>query len=153
VKTKLLKHQTSSLINDFCASLLKEEITYASAGIIEGSSLYSAFSHPAWQQSYVNFSLHLHDPSFIAAIKTPFYPIFWDTVPKNTTQAAAVMERRCEMTGVASGVTVSFHRDSKILLLTMGSKLSSIELLTKLNNEIFPHLKIEDILCQKINQI
>ncbi len=153
LKAKSLTHKTSSLIDEFCSSLLKEEITYASAGLIERSNLFSAFSHPAWQQNYVNFSLHIHDPSFLAALKIPSFPIFWDTVPKNTKKAAAVMEGRCEMTGVTSGVTISFHHDSKILLLTMGAKLNSLELLVKLNNEIIPHLRIKDILCQKIKQI
>ena len=149
LETNLLTHQQNNLVKDFCSNLLKEEITYASVGLIEGTSLFSAFSHQSWQQSYVNFSLHLHDPSFIAAIKTPSVPIFWDTVPKNTKKAAAIMEGRCEMTGVTSGITVSFKQDSKIFLMTLGAKLNSLDLLIKLNNEILPYLNIKDILCSK----
>ncbi len=76
LETNLLTHQQNNLVKDFCSNLLKEEITYASAGLIEGNSLFSAFSRQSWQQSYVNFSLHLHDPSFIAAIQTDLSHLF-----------------------------------------------------------------------------
>ena len=149
LETNLLIHKQNNFVKDFCSNLLKEEITYASVGLIEGTSLFSAFSHKNWQESYVNCSLHLHDPSFMAAIKTPSVPVFWDTVPKNTKKAAAIMEARCEMTGVTSGITASFKHDSNILLMTLGAKLESLDLLVKLNNEILPYLNIKDLLCFK----
>lgn len=53
------------------------------------------------------------------------------------------------MTGVTSGITVSFKQDSRIFLMTLGAKLNSLDLLIKLNNEILPYLNIKDILCSK----
>ena len=153
IERNLLTHKQSNLVKDFCSNLLKEEITYASVGLIEGKNLFSAFSHQSWQQSYINFSLHLHDPIFIAAINTPSVPIFWDTVPKNTKKAVAIMEGRCEMTGATSGMTVSFKQDSKIFLMTLGAKLNSLDLLIKINNEILPFLNIKDILGPKHKKI
>jgi hypothetical protein len=146
IEASRLVHRLNSRVADFCYALLKDEITYVSVGLIEGKSLYSAFTHRKWQEVYVNFSLHHHDPSFNAAIKIPDMPIFWDMVPKNTKKAAVIMKERCEMVDITSGITMGFKKDASLLLLTIGSKLQNSDFLVAFNESIIPQLKIGDIL-------
>ena len=147
IEANKLIHSNNNNITECCASFLKNGITYASIGLIEGKRLYSAFTDNKWQEIYVNLSLHHHDPSFNAAIKMPNMPIFWDMVPKNTKKAAIIMEKRCEMTNITSGVTISFKTSGKLLIVTMGAKLDSQDFVTNFNENIISKLNIKEILC------
>lgn len=137
------------LVDDLLKHLLTKEIKYASIGIIEGKTIFSAFSHPKWQEYYIRNSLHVDDPSFKTALLLPEVPVFWDSVPKYTNKSANIMKIRCEITGVYTGLTLSIKHLDKTLLLTLGTLLNEREL-PMMTAELLSNLKIKDILCYKI---
>lgn len=148
---KTLIHKQSPGVEDICSSFVRGKISYASVGIIDDGIVYSAFSHKDWQDTYQNCSLLQYDPSFLGALRVGSVPIFWDTVPIMTKKAAGIMRQRCEYTGVQSGVTISFKDASRVLVLTLGAKLNSVEFLEYINNGVFESFNVRDILWKKLD--
>ena len=77
INPKLLVPCSNPHMGDLCHSFLKEDITYASVGLIVGRSISGVFSDSKWQETYVNFSLFHHDPAFHAATQVSGVPIMW----------------------------------------------------------------------------
>lgn len=148
---KNLVHRPSAIVEDICSSLIDKTISYASVGIIDGNTIYSAFSHKDWQDTYQNCSLHHHDPSFIGALQISSVPLFWDCVPIMTKKAAGIMQQRCEYTHISSGVTISFKGNNRFLLITLGANLDSLAFSQHMNNGIFENLKVRDILWSNLS--
>lgn len=151
IDPKNLVHRQGSVVKDICSSLVSGKILYASVGIIDGNSLYSAFSDKDWQDTYQICALQQYDPSFQGALRANSVPIFWDTVPILTKKAAGIMQQRCEYTGTSSGVTIGFKDKSRILVLTLGAKLKSIDFMGYMNEEVFKHLKVRDVLWRNLD--
>ena len=150
VEPKNLVHKQNKIVDDICSSLINGKISYASAGMVDNNVVYSAFSHKKWQETYQNCSLHYYDPSFLGALQISSIPLFWDAVPIITKKAAGIMQQRCEYTRVSSGVTISFKDKTRFLLLTLGSKLNSIDFMEYMNEDVFGNLNVREILWQKL---
>lgn len=147
----VLSHKKHSLVDHLLSTVKIEGICYASVGVIKDDVIYSAFSHDTWRQHYIDNKLHMHDPTFQAAIEVPELPIFWDCVALYTKEQIDVMRKRRDVVGARGGVTFCFKKPHKKLLLTLGTPTEKemIGLVTK----VLSILNVPEILCSHLSSI
>lgn len=149
MKKQLLFHKKHELVENLLSAIRIEGICYASVGVIKDNVIYSAFSHNKWQQYYIDNELHVNDPSFQAAIRTPELPIFWDSVALYTDAEIEIMRKRYEAVGAKGGITLCFNTQDKKLLLTMGTSKDNmtVSIIAKALNS----LSLPEILCSHLS--
>jgi hypothetical protein len=149
--SQALVHKKHELVDSLLQAVQKEGICYASVGVIKEDIIYSAFSHPLWQQYYIENALHVNDPSFQAAINLLEIPVLWDSIPLYTNESIKVMNNRCEAVGAIGGVTICFAADRKKLLLTLGTSVKN-DVIGTISN-VLTSLGPQEILCSYLKSI
>ena len=151
MNSQFLVHKTHTLVDNLLQAVQKKGICYASVGVIKDDVIYSAFSHPRWQEYYIKNALHLNDPSFKAAINLLEIPFLWDSVPLYTSEAIEVMNNRSEAVGAIGGVTICFSADKKKLLLTLGTSIKK-DVIGTISNALTA-LSPQEILCSYLKSL
>lgn len=115
MNSEILVHRKHELADSLLEAVKQSGICYASVGVIKDNVIYSAFSHPLWQEFYIKNALHLNDPSFKAPVNMFENPVLWDSVPLYSSEAIEVMNNRCnaleQLEGLRSALqktTISF---------------------------------------------
>jgi hypothetical protein len=151
MNSEILVHRKHELADSLLEAVKQSGICYASVGVIKDNVIYSAFSHPLWQEFYIKNALHLNDPSFKAAVNMFENPVLWDSVPLYSSEAIEVMNNRCNAVGAIGGVTICFAKDNNKLLLTLGVSEKK-DVLSSISN-VLSSLNPQEVLCSHIKSI
>ena len=147
----VLSHKKHDIVDHLLSTVRIDGICYASIGVLKDDVIYSAFTHDKWQQYYIENNVHMNDPTFQAALEVPEMPIFWDCVSLYTKEQIDVMRTRREVVGARGGVTFSFNRNNKKLLLTLGTPTEKEMIGTVI--KALSLLNVPEVLCSHLSSL